>query len=149
MKSALVSIDVSMPERRIGLDRLPTTVGRGWHADVRLVDRCASRVHCEISEINGTLVVRDLKSKNGTSVNGQYVEEALLLPGDRLKVGISRFEVQYERRRPEQRMGVEDGVTANGLNMRAVTAATPKQSSPFDDDERSGELHSDTPSDAP
>lgn len=113
MKATLVNIDVSMAKRRIGLDRLPATVGRSSHADVRLVERCASRVHCEISDLNGTLVVRDLKSRNGTSVNGQYVEQALLLPGDRLTVGSSRFEVQYERRKRRESVSADDGVSAD------------------------------------
>jgi pSer/pThr/pTyr-binding forkhead associated (FHA) protein len=82
------------------LKQLPATVGRSSKADVRLTDRWVSRIHCEISEINGTLVVRDLESSNGTSVNGQYVEEALLLPGDRLTLGISSFHVRYQRRKP-------------------------------------------------
>jgi pSer/pThr/pTyr-binding forkhead associated (FHA) protein len=69
------------------------------HADVRLDDPCVSRVHCEVSDLNGTLVVRDLGSKHGTYVNGQKVTQAPLLPGDRLTVGVSSFEVQYERRR--------------------------------------------------
>jgi len=113
MKATLVNTDVSMAKRRIGLDRLPATIGRGSHADVRLVDRCASRVHCEISELNGTLVVRDLESRNGTFVNGQCVEESLLLPGDRLTVGSSRFEVQYERRKRRKSMSAENGVSAD------------------------------------
>jgi len=113
MKATLVNIDVSMPESQVGLDRLPATVGRGSHPDVRLVDRCASRVHCEISELNGTLVVRDLESRNGTFVNGQYVEQALLLPGDRLTVGSSRFEVQYERRKRRESVSAENGVSAD------------------------------------
>jgi pSer/pThr/pTyr-binding forkhead associated (FHA) protein len=42
-------------------------------------------------------LVRDLDSKNGTAVNGQYVKEAHLLPGDRLTVGLTSFQVQYKR----------------------------------------------------
>jgi hypothetical protein len=53
------------------------------------------RVQCEIS---GTLLVRDLDSRNGTLVNGQYIEAAHLLPGDRLTVGLTSFEVRYKRR---------------------------------------------------
>ena len=56
-----------------------------------------SRVHCEISEIDGILLVRDLDSHNGTLVNGEHIKEAHLLPGDRLTVGLTSFEVQYER----------------------------------------------------
>jgi pSer/pThr/pTyr-binding forkhead associated (FHA) protein len=44
------------------------------------------------------LVVRDLDSRNGTTVNGQYIKEAHLLPGDRLRVGLTSFKVWYKRR---------------------------------------------------
>jgi pSer/pThr/pTyr-binding forkhead associated (FHA) protein len=44
-------------------------------------------------------LVRDLDSKNGTAVNGQYVREAHLLPGDRLTIGLTSFQVQYNRHR--------------------------------------------------
>jgi pSer/pThr/pTyr-binding forkhead associated (FHA) protein len=82
-------------------------LGRNEHADVRLDDRWASRVHCEVSDLNGTLVVRDLGSKYGTYVNGQKVTQAPLLPGDRLTVGMSSFEVQYERGGTKPSMAAE------------------------------------------
>jgi pSer/pThr/pTyr-binding forkhead associated (FHA) protein len=74
-------------------------LGRNQHADVRLDDCWASRVHCEISETSGILLVRDLDSKNGTLVNGHSVREAHLLPGDRLTIGLTSFQVQYHRHR--------------------------------------------------
>jgi pSer/pThr/pTyr-binding forkhead associated (FHA) protein len=36
---------------------------------------------------DGGLEVRDLESTNGTYVNGNRVERALLSPGDRVQVG--------------------------------------------------------------
>jgi len=68
---------------------------------VPLDDLWASHVHCEISESNGTLVVRDLESRNGTLVNGETITEAILMPGDVLTIGITCFEVQYKRRKSE------------------------------------------------
>jgi len=47
-----------------------------------------SRVHCRLTALaNGELEVRDLDSTNGTFVNGDRIENALLSPGDRLQVG--------------------------------------------------------------
>jgi pSer/pThr/pTyr-binding forkhead associated (FHA) protein len=97
MKAKLIGLDNYGRKPRMVLDRLPVVIGRNPEADVRLDDRWVSRVHTEISEINGTLVVRDLDSRNGTLVNGQYIKEAHLLPGDRLTVGLTSFEVQYKR----------------------------------------------------
>ena len=98
MKVVLASLALVVPTVRISLDKLPAVLGRAPDADVHLDDRWISRVHCVISEINGTLVVRDLDSHNGTLVNGQYITEAHLMPGDRLTVGLTSFEVQYKRR---------------------------------------------------
>jgi pSer/pThr/pTyr-binding forkhead associated (FHA) protein len=40
-----------------------------------------------IGRVRGQAVVKDLDSRNGTFVNGQKVEKAILSCGDRLKVG--------------------------------------------------------------
>ena len=97
MKARLISLGNDGLKAPVVLDKLPAVIGRNRDADVHLDDRWISRVHCEISEISGTLLVRDLDSHNGTLVNGQHVKEAHLLPGDRLSVGLTSFEVQYER----------------------------------------------------
>jgi pSer/pThr/pTyr-binding forkhead associated (FHA) protein len=97
MKPRLFGLDPGVPLRKITLQSLPAVVGRSHDADVRVVDSWISRRHCEISEMDGMLVVRDLESTNGTLINGEHIQEALLLPGDRLTVGITSFRVQYKR----------------------------------------------------
>ena len=99
MTVRLVSLTPGEPRVQTIINKLPVVIGRNPEADVRLDDRWVSRVHSEISEINGTLVVRDLDSHNGTLVNGQYIKEAHLFPGDQLTVGLTSFQVQYTRRR--------------------------------------------------
>lgn len=96
IKVRLVSVHAWMPEFSIVLDGLPAIVGRSPHVDVHLDDQWVSRVHCEIDQISGTLVVRDLESRNGTLVNGEHIQEAHLLPGDRLTVGMTSLEVRYK-----------------------------------------------------
>jgi pSer/pThr/pTyr-binding forkhead associated (FHA) protein len=95
MRIELVSRDRGSPQRRIVLDKLPVVIGRSPNADVHLDDRWASRTHCQIREIDGTLIVKDLASSNGTFVNRNPVSEVALLPGDELAIGITRFEVHY------------------------------------------------------
>jgi len=97
MKPKLIRVDPGTPKTRIVLKKLPAVLGRSPDVSICLDDRWASRLHCEISEINGTLVVRDLESRNGTLVNGELVTEALLMPGDRLTVGLTSFRVHYKR----------------------------------------------------
>ena len=83
------------------LRHLPATLGRGDEATFCLNDRWVSRVHCEIDEVEGRLVVRDLGSKHGTIVNGSHTETSPLLPGDQLSVGMQTFEVVYEPSRSD------------------------------------------------
>ena len=105
MKVRLVSYDDCTPQRKITVDKLPAVIGRSPDADVQLDDRWVSRVHCEISEIDGTLVARDLESMNGTLVNGNSVTDSPLLPGDTLTIGIARFEVYYKRHKSKSSSG--------------------------------------------
>ncbi len=96
MMAELLSADLSGCS--IPLEDLPVTVGRGSHAGLCLSDPYVSHYHCKIEQIDDTLVVRDLGSRNGTFVNGFQVTESPLMPGDRLTVGQTKFRAQYKRR---------------------------------------------------
>ena len=98
MEIELTEVDSSTHQRKIVLDKLPVMIGQGPESSVRLDDHWVSRHHCEINAVRGTLVVRDLGSMLGTFVNGLNVTTALLMPGDKLTVGITSFMVDYERR---------------------------------------------------
>jgi pSer/pThr/pTyr-binding forkhead associated (FHA) protein len=64
------------------------TMGRAVRADFVVDAALVSRVHCRLtSSAEGTLEVEDLKSTNGTFVNGRRITRAMLAPGDRLRVG--------------------------------------------------------------
>lgn len=95
MNAKLICIDDELDRGEIILDHLPVVVGRNPEAEVHLDDSCVSRFHCKIDEIDGTLVVRDLGSANGTYVNGACVTECQLLPDDQLTVGMSNFLASY------------------------------------------------------
>lgn len=71
------------------VERFPLVIGRSTSADVAIQDRWASRLHCELSLVEGRLLVRDLASTYGTLVNGSPVALCELAPGDRLNVGLS------------------------------------------------------------
>jgi pSer/pThr/pTyr-binding forkhead associated (FHA) protein len=97
MKARLISLDASKREEYAFLRSFPVTIGRSCEADIQLADRWVSRLHCEIDQIDGTLVVRDLHSRHGTYVNGRRIAEILLMPGNRLGIGMTKFLVSYER----------------------------------------------------
>jgi predicted component of type VI protein secretion system len=75
--------------------KLPATLGRGKDAKIKLVHGQISRVHCEVSEQNEQLVVRDLGSLNGTFIDGERITETVLKPGSLLNVGAVTFKAVY------------------------------------------------------
>jgi len=75
-----------------------TVIGTYDICDLVLHDSTVSRFHCEIEAANGALVVRDLGSLNGTTVNGVAVLAAQLECGVTIGAGKSqiRFDVGSE-----------------------------------------------------
>jgi pSer/pThr/pTyr-binding forkhead associated (FHA) protein len=72
------------------------TVGRAPRADFVVDAALVSRVHCRLTATDDRLEVVDLKSTNGTFVNGKRVQKAHLSAGDRLRVG--RVELTVEKK---------------------------------------------------
>jgi hypothetical protein len=64
-----------------------TVIGRGDQANLRLPDVGISRRHARIDFDGGQVVLTDLGSTNGTSVNGQRVSAVALNPGDMIQLG--------------------------------------------------------------
>lgn len=67
------------------------TIGRSTDADLVILDQRASRVHCGIRLWDGDFYIKDLKSRNGTFVNGQPIEMTKLNAGDQIRVGNTLF----------------------------------------------------------
>jgi len=71
------------------------TLGRGRSADLRLSDAAASRVHVRITQIDGRVVLADLRSKNGVRVNGRRCRGSRpLAPGDEVAIGATRLTLE-------------------------------------------------------
>ncbi len=71
------------------------TIGRDVEASIQILDRSASRFHCEVFPVGGMWFVRDLDSKNGTYINGEPLEdEELMREGDVIRIG--SVELVYE-----------------------------------------------------
>jgi len=64
------------------------TMGRAVRADFILDAPLVSRLHCRFTALpSGELEVDDLRSTNGTFVNGKRIKRARLQAGDRVRVG--------------------------------------------------------------
>ena len=69
------------------LHRERSIIGRGPTADIRMLDEGISREHCELVRDGERILLRDLKSTNGTFCRGVKVEEQALSDGDKILVG--------------------------------------------------------------
>lgn len=70
------------------------TLGRTARADFILDAALVSRIHCRLTaNKSDQLIVEDLRSTNGTLVNGERVDRQVLRPGDRVTIGRVDFEV--------------------------------------------------------
>src|SRR4051812_46168263 len=79
---------LEMDERRIDLREGEVTLGRSRGCGVVLRDPSVSRGHALLSMRQGRVTLQDLRSSNGTYVNGKRLEkETTLEAGDRLVIG--------------------------------------------------------------
>src|SRR5207249_3328380 len=64
-----------------------TTVGRLEDNAFQISEPSVSSHHCELTRRGVELLVKDLNSTNGTFINGEKVAEAVLKPGQILRLG--------------------------------------------------------------
>jgi hypothetical protein len=72
---------------RFFLDTPRLSVGRDPESDIFLNDMTVSRAHAVLEVGPGGVTVTDLGSLNGTYVNGQLVDSAVLGNGDLVQIG--------------------------------------------------------------
>ena len=79
-------------------------IGRGVDADLCLEDHVSSRKHIEITRGETGFAWRDLKSRNGTFINGTYETAGQLNDGDVIRIGMTDliFELEVEGQRVER-----------------------------------------------
>lgn len=82
----------------IPLEKAILLIGRQADCDISLTtSRKISRRHCAVAVVNNTVIVRDLGSTNGVTVNGTRVaREVILTLGDEVAIGDVRFRFQKE-----------------------------------------------------
>ena len=73
--------------KRFEFKSSPVALGRDNSNAIRLHDTEVSRRHAELRQEDEAYRIVDLGSANGTYVNGQLIDQALLHSGDRLQLG--------------------------------------------------------------
>src|SRR5688572_16059946 len=77
-------------ERIVDL-KVRTTIGRAQENDITIDDINSSRRHCQIERNANGYEIVDLKSRNGTLVNGILVLRKDLRPGDCIEIGKTKM----------------------------------------------------------
>jgi pSer/pThr/pTyr-binding forkhead associated (FHA) protein len=67
------------------------TIGRRSDNTVRLIDAKASRNHARIIATDEGFFIEEMKSSNGTVVNGEKIESRRLRPGDNITIGFTEL----------------------------------------------------------
>ena len=113
--------------------RPAVTLGRSPEADICIPDTKVSRIHAEIKPWDGDYVIKDLKSRNGTFVNGARVEVSTVKSGDVIRVGPTEFQAGRE---PEKGTGtiirevtaeMEEGKKGYRTILREIVRTTDEQ----------------------
>jgi len=94
MNVNLVLLTKSGKQKNFALNNTITVIGRRRECDIRIPLTTVSKKHCQLNFDNGSLKIRDLKSRNGTKVNGKKINEAKIKAGDSLNIGTLSFVFQ-------------------------------------------------------
>ncbi len=73
-------------------------LGRSQQAHITIPDGNLSRTHCAVAAAGKGYKVEDLKSTNGTFLNGKQIDQALLRDGDRIVIGETEMEFRVQER---------------------------------------------------
>lgn len=68
-----------------------------------------SKVHCALVNTGREIVVRDLHSRGGTSLNDRPIQRAMMRPGDKLRVGPCVIDVEFTQP-PGRARGKQDAM---------------------------------------
>ena len=141
MQVRLKILQGSKSGKEIKLPAPQCLVGRSEECHLRPQVDAVSQRHCLIMTTESEVVVCDLKSRNGTYVNGEKVsEETVLLCGDHLRIGPLAFEVVIETakaKRPKVRHtsdGSANQSTAVGGCPKGTDVASDFDSEPWSED---------------
>jgi pSer/pThr/pTyr-binding forkhead associated (FHA) protein len=104
MEAKLVILEGKFQGCEIPIPNTVLLIGRDSQCHVQLHSPAVSKRHCAIAAWAGKVRVRDLKSRNGTYVNGQpVVGEVTVKDGDQLQVGthLFQFQIVFDQQAPD------------------------------------------------
>lgn len=116
-KPCLIMIEGDYLGEIYPLDKATCILGRDQDVDIILSDDGVSRRHATIEKKPEGFVLTDLKSTNGTEINGVTVQHAPLTDGDKIQLGTTVLKFCYqddidnEYHRQLRNLAIRDGLT--------------------------------------
>jgi Protein of unknown function (DUF3662)/FHA domain len=94
--ASLVLVQGGQPIRTYPLGAAEMSIGRAEQSDIPLADPGVSRNHARVVREGDDFIIEDLRSTNGTQVNGQPVRRRRLANGDMIKLASSTLQFRRE-----------------------------------------------------
>ena len=100
--ASLVIVEGEVQGMEYPVTKTYTVIGRDKDADITPRDSRISRRHAVIVYLDGSYILKDLDSTNGTIMNGAFIKQANLRHGDKFRVGETTFQfvIQKNQRNP-------------------------------------------------
>lgn len=107
IRAYLVLLEGGKEKSRFEITESPVFIGRDKGMDIAIDDSSVSREHAVIFYYEGRFYIRDLKSTNGTHINGKRIEQSALNYKDLIQLGKStlRFFIEQSERRDTEESG--------------------------------------------
>jgi capsular exopolysaccharide synthesis family protein len=109
MEARLVIIAGANRGAIVWLDKDEILIGREAPCEICLKDEAVSRKQCAVKADNGSFLIVDFSSRNGSFVNGVAISEKVLQHGDKIRIGATEL-VFLENDEPPTPTPVEDKV---------------------------------------
>lgn len=92
-------LEIVSTSKRYFIESFPISIGRLNNNTIQIADQFVSRAHCTIYNQNESIYLIDLKSTNGTYINGQLIDSAFEIKRDCiLRVGNTDIKMQLVNR---------------------------------------------------
>jgi len=109
MEARLVILAGINRGRVVWLDKDEILIGREEGCEICLNDEAVSRKQCAVKADNGSFLITDFTSRNGSFVNGLRIREKVLQHGDKIRIGATEL-VFLENDELPTSTAVEDNV---------------------------------------
>lgn len=117
----LVILSAGMTGRSHELKVDKTTIGRVEDNTFQVTEPSVSSHHCEVMLRGADVVVRDLNSTNGTYIGTEKISEAVLKPGQTLRLGQIEMRLESgEAPAPSKKPGESTMVMQRGVSLNEL-----------------------------